>query len=145
MSWYLLPFIMQGACMGIDEIYHAKRGLPAWERVGHPLDTLTVLAVYLFAALSEFNSQNQNIYLGLAIFSCVFITKDEWVHAKLCTGPEQWLHALLFILHPLTFLAVHFLWEGGETATLFVLCALTILFMTYQILRWSLPWKHSNQ
>jgi len=45
----LLPFIVQTLVIMIDEFYfHVRRGLPKWERLGHPLDTLTVLACFAF-------------------------------------------------------------------------------------------------
>ncbi len=44
-----LPFVLQGLVMVVDEfIIHEKRGLPSWERYGHPLDSFTVLAAFLF-------------------------------------------------------------------------------------------------
>ncbi len=38
-----IPFALQTCCMAVDEVhFHRQRGLPRWERLGHPLDTLTV-------------------------------------------------------------------------------------------------------
>jgi hypothetical protein len=40
-----IPFALQMCCMAVDEVhFHRQRGLPRWERLGHPLDTLTVCA-----------------------------------------------------------------------------------------------------
>ena len=47
---------------------------------------------------------------GLAAFSCLLITKDEFVHQRLCTGGEHWVHAVLFILHPLVLIGTALLW-----------------------------------
>ena len=33
---------------------------------------------------------------GLAIFSCLLVTKDEFSHKQDCPAAEQWLHAILF-------------------------------------------------
>ena len=82
------------AVINIDEFYfHVKRGLPKWERIGHPLDTLTVLACFAFILIFPYSSLNLKIYIGLALFSCVFVTKDEFVHKECCPASEQWLHA----------------------------------------------------
>ena len=40
------------------------------------------------------------VYAGLAVFSCLFVTKAEWLHARLCGPGEQWIHSLLFLLQP---------------------------------------------
>ncbi len=43
----LLPVLMQGLAMFVDEfVFHRRRGLPRWERLGHPLDTLMVALCY---------------------------------------------------------------------------------------------------
>ncbi len=40
----LIPFLVQTFLITFDEWYfHLKRGLPKWERIGHPLDTLTAI------------------------------------------------------------------------------------------------------
>ena len=136
---FYIPFILQAVCMIADEfLYHEKRGLPLWEKIGHPLDTLTVLATYLYLLIGEFNL---SIYISLAAFSCLFITKDEFVHAKNCTGHEHWLHAMLFILHPLSFLSAYYLVKGGEINFLKVQSVVIFCFMLYQSLRWSFPWR----
>jgi len=79
----LLPALLQMLAMAVDEfVFHRRRGLPRWERLGHPLDTLTAAACYgwlAFAPPSE--SSTLGVYVGLCAFSCLFITKDEFVHA----------------------------------------------------------------
>lgn len=133
-----LPFILQGLCMLVDEFYfHEKRGLPKWERIGHPLDTLTVLICY--AALI-WGQVDVMVYGALCAFSCLFITKDEWVHQEKCEGKEQWLHAMLFILHPLSFISAYLLILQGEVAFLKVQVMIVFVFMLYQTLRWSVSW-----
>ena len=109
--WLLVPFTLQAIVMTVDEFYyHHKRGLPTWERIGHPLDTLTVLACFGWMVSRPYSSVNLSIYIGLCIFSCLFITKDEWVHSDLCGPGEQWAHAILFVLHPLVLGAAGFAW-----------------------------------
>jgi hypothetical protein len=139
MKWLYLPFIFQGICMLVDEFYfHHKRGLPRWERLGHPLDTLTVLAALGYLLLP---SVNLNVYLGLSIFSCVFITKDEFVHKEQCPASEQWLHSLLFVLHPILFLSAYLLWQENDFSFLQIQTGIIFGFLFYQILRWSIPWR----
>lgn len=159
----LIPFALQATCMIGDEFYfHRKRALPRWERLGHPLDTLTVLlcwAVVLFAAPTRVAV---TAYVGLSVFSCLFVTKDEWVHATHCRGGEHWLHAILFILHPMTFLSAGILWQSNHAAIAparagggvhddgfvqwFFLAnaVLTLFFGTYQLVYWNLLWKDAS-
>ena len=68
----LLPFLVQMIVIGIDEFYfHIRRGLPKWERWGHPLDTLTVLGCFLFVLWVPFTAFTLKIYIGIALFSCL--------------------------------------------------------------------------
>jgi len=143
--------------INFDEFYfHVRRGLPKWERLGHPLDTLTVLACFVFTLTAPFNPWMLKVYIGLAIFSCIFVTKDEFVHKECCPASEQWLHAVLFINHPIVLTAAGLLWpivdgKGGPewlsgllpyVDTLrFVLIGQTVcvaLFLIYQTIYWNL-------
>lgn len=137
-SGWLGVFLLQGSLMAVDEFYfHHKRGLEKWERVGHPLDTLTVLACYLFALLVPFSETALYTYVALAIFSCIFITKDEFVHAKHCPAGEHWLHAVLFVLHPILLGIVGWLWmQGTQRELLWIQLAVTGAFLLYQIVFW---------
>jgi hypothetical protein len=114
-----IPFLAHSLGMLLDEAwFHRRRRLPAWERWGHPLDTLTVLACYGLALAMPPSRGVLIAYMTLAAFSCLFITKDEWIHARHCTGGEMWLHAFL----------------AGQTL-------LTALFLGYQLFYWNGPWK----
>lgn len=156
----MLPFFLQAVAIGLDEgVFHWKRGLPRWERIGHPIDTLGTLACMLFVILVPYSPLALKIYIGLAIFSSLLITKDEFVHKEHCPGAEQWLHATLFVLHPITLAAAGLIWPaamGKETAhwltpwtsnpmqlALFlqVQAASMGLFLTYQIVFWNFIWK----
>jgi hypothetical protein len=155
--YLLIPFALQMLCMAFDEFYfHWRRTLPRWERLGHPLDTLTVLISWLFIFLVEPTPTSISIYFALAIFSCMFVTKDEWVHTSACEAGENWLHAVLFILHPLMFLSAGLLWvglhennanfslihyEGFERTFFIVNTTLTWLFGMYQFVYWNWIWK----
>ena len=158
--YLLIPFVLQLLWIGIDELYfHHKRALPKWERVGHPLDTLTVLACLFWIIFVTPNETTVGIYVGLSIFSSVFILKDETVHREQCDNIEHWLHILLFTLHPLVLISAGLLWpavhaeehinfplvsyEGWERPFFLSNLTIIILFLFYQTIYWNLIWKPS--
>jgi len=134
------PFLFQGAVLAIDEFhFHRRRGLGPWERWGHPLDTLTVLAPFALALVKPFDPQALEWFVGLALFSCVFVTKDEWIHRRQAGAAEHYLHALLFILHPLVFIAAGVLWSVGGALGRGLLLAQSAglgAFLLYQFSWW---------
>ena len=145
---FLGLLLLQGVAMAVDEFYfHHKRGLGLWESIGHPLDTLTVIiaffVVYLFPAAAGFKV----LFIGLSIFSCVFVTKDEFVHQKLCSWQENWVHAFLFMAHPLLFVCAFFIWSGNAHENFFlglnfkdfIFIHLLVLtsFAMYQLIYWN--------
>lgn len=141
----LLPFALQSLVILFDEFYyHRRRGLPLWERLGHPLDTLSTLVCYFWVLSQPPNEINKTIFFGLAAFSCLFVTKDEFVHVKFCQAGESWLHALLFVLHPITLAVLGciwiFHWENFYPLFSFQMISMTI-FLFYQITYWGIPWK----
>lgn len=146
--------------MAFDEFYfHWRRKLPRWERLGHPLDTLTVLICWFYLLQVRPSATSAGIYALLAIFSCLFVTKDEWVHKQHCDAGENWLHAVLFILHPLMLISAALLWaelhpdtsgipvfqmihyEGFESNFFLMNTGITLLFGLYQLVYWNLLWK----
>lgn len=157
--WLLfLPFIVQAVAIAFDEAYfHIRRGLPRWERIGHPIDTFTVLVCFLFVLLVPYSALALKWYIGLAILSCLMVTKDEWVHKHHCPATENWLHALLFINHPIVLSILGVFWwaissvqppswlPSSETLLLFVpLQTVGVLFfLSYQIIYWNFLCKKS--
>jgi hypothetical protein len=137
-----LPFLVQGGLMAVDEFYfHRRRGLPTWEIWGHPLDTLTVILPLAFLLLCYPTQQNLLIYGGLAVFSCLFITKDELVHAEKCEPLEHWIHSVLFILHPIIFFCAGILkWELASVEFLNWQLGVLFAFLLYQLIYWRTPW-----
>lgn len=136
--------------MFFDEFhFHRRRGLPLWERIGHPIDTLSVLACLLLALLCPFSTRLLRAYIALAAASCLLVTKDEFVHARYCSPGEHWVHALSFILHPLVLIAAAAAWPAihdaaalpWPRAVLSVQAAVTALFMAYQAVYWNLLWR----
>jgi 2-polyprenyl-6-hydroxyphenyl methylase/3-demethylubiquinone-9 3-methyltransferase len=139
LTLFVIAVALQGIAMLVDEVaFHYRRELPRWERIGHPLDTLTIALCLAFTLVAPPGSAMLGIYIALAAFSTLFVTKDEFVHAKLCTGGEQWLHSILFVLHPIVLFAFGALWWRGTTTPLFMQLVVTICFGTYQLVYWNL-------
>lgn len=137
MNIFIVLATLQGAAILLDEfIFHRRRGLPRWERIGHPLDTALVLACLLFVSFTTRSYINEIIYYSLVVFSCIFITKDEWVHRKFCTAEEMWLHAVLFILHPLMLVSAVSVWDTHQEYVLMVAAGI-FAFFSYQVIYWN--------
>lgn len=138
----VLPFALQTGTMMVDEfLFHRERGLPLWERIGHPLDTLTVIICYGFVLTAAPSRAALLVFVGLACFSALFTAKDELIHARLCRRAEHQTHIVLFVLHPLVLAAVGLLWWLGTPHGRFLLygqATLTTLFMFHQIVYWNL-------
>ena len=75
------------------------------------------------------------------------------MHNKHCHPNEQWLHALLFSLHPLVLISAGLLWPAWRRQTLsfirytgfernFLLgnALLTLAFGLYQLVYWNFIW-----
>lgn len=137
----------------VDEFYcHLKRGLPKWERIGHPIDTACFLICYILVIFFPMNDVVFFIFLINAVFSCFLIVKDEAVHLKYANSFEQYLHALLFVLHPVI-LCILFLSWGLFTKSEFLFFNyfefsllkyviltqffLAIIFFWYQLIYWN--------
>ena len=149
----LIPFALQGMALGVDEFHcHMRRGLLRWERLGHSLDTLSVFVVNAFAFALMFSSEQLFVFIILALFSCLFVTKDEWVHARECNAFEHWLHSVLFVCHPMTFVSTCFFWvardnpaaiglESRESSLAAMILggqvAVLGLFLVYQVTYWN--------
>lgn len=124
--------------IGDEGWFHRRRDLPRWERIGHPLDTLTIAVCLGWLVVMPSDAELAiPIYVALAIGSCLFVTKDEGVHARLCDGGEQWLHAVLFVLHPIVLAAAAIVWWSGERTILYGQLALTVAFGIYQVVYWN--------
>jgi len=153
------PFVLQALLIFFDEGYfHLRRGLPKWERIGHPIDTLSFVACLVMILLAPFSMTTLITYILLSLVSCLLITKDEFVHKEHCPPSEQWVHAVLFVNHPIMLISLGFLWHGispASSATLIPSIAankslvesfikgqtlLTTIFMCYQIIFWNFIW-----
>jgi 2-polyprenyl-6-hydroxyphenyl methylase / 3-demethylubiquinone-9 3-methyltransferase len=140
----MIPIALQAIAMVVDEgVFHRRRGLPRWERIGHPLDTLTIAACLAWLLAMPAPSGLAGC-VALAIGSTLFVTKDEGVHAKLCTAGEHWLHAVLFALHPIVLAAFGILWWHGQTTILAVQLSVTLGFFAYQVIYWNVVQRPSR-
>ncbi len=138
---YLAPLAAQALCLLVDEfVFHHRRGLGKWERRGHPIDTLSVLACFCVPAFFAPSPSALFWFAVLSVFSSLLVTKDEWVHAAECEPLEHWLHAVLFIVHPVVFIAVGWVWWNGfqEFGRAVILGQVGVLsvFTFYQVLFW---------
>jgi hypothetical protein len=149
MTWLIIPFIIQSVVIGIDEyVFHLKRGLPKWERLGHPLDTLTVVICLMFALCMPYSAAALKWYIGLAILSCIMVTKDEFIHKHHCPASEQWLHAFLFLNHPILLTCIALIWRSPTPFLHYFLMTQTffaVLFFLYQAIYWNLIWKPKQE
>ncbi len=156
----LIPFALQLIVIALDEgLFHIRRGLPKWEQIGHPLDTLTVLVCMAYVLWVPFTSSTLIGYFVLASFSTLFVTKDEFVHHAHCPPAEQWLHAVLFTLHPITLTVAGFIWpvvQGVPVTSwiaewldhprelhqfLYAQAVAMTLFLLYQVIAWNIVWR----
>ena len=142
-----LPALLQGGAMVVDEgVFHRRRGLGRWERLGHPIDTLSVAAVYAWLLAVPVGAPAAIPgFLAIAIGSCLLVTKDEPVHARVCGAGEQWLHAVLFLLHPIAFGAAFFVARGAGSRWFLVgTLAATVAFGAWQLLYWTVFERRSS-
>jgi hypothetical protein len=156
-GYLYISFVLQMITMAVDELhFHRLRGLPRWERIGHPLDTLTVLACFAWLFLARPQPFSIAVYVGLSVLSCLFVTKDEPVHRLHCSSGEHWLHAVMFTLHPLILTSAGLLWPvlherqylpswirytGSERAFMLGSSILIAGFGFYQFLYWNILWQ----
>ena len=139
------PFVVQAAVMFVDErVYHRRRGLPRYERIGHPIDTLSAALCYAWLVFARPTRAHACAYAAIAIVSALVVTKDEPIHARACSPGEHWVHALLFMLHPIVLGAAAYVWWTGRLRALLVAeLALTIAFAAYQLAYWNGPWRRA--
>lgn len=157
----LFPFVLQALAIAFDEGYfHIRRGLPKWERIGHPLDTISVLSCMGYVLFIPFSTKALLFYCALSLFSSFLVTKDEFVHKEHCPAAENWLHAVLFVLHPITLISAGLIWpitQGVEVAPwlanflnvpeqlaffLKMQFAMMSAFLIYQIVFWNIIWRN---
>lgn len=146
MTLLYVPFILVTLLMGYDEVLHKRRGLGPWEKLGHPIDTLTVFAPLSFITINEYSYHRLIIFIILGAFSCLVVTKDEFIHTQECEAIENWVHSMLFILHPMIFAASAIIWKYHPEDDFLTVQAIGVgVFMIYQVIRWSFSWKERSR
>lgn len=137
----ILPLALQGIAMIVDEgWFHRRRGLPRWERIGHPIDTLSIALCLGWLVLAERTTDALWVYGALAAGSTLLVTKDEGVHARRCSAGEHWVHALLFVLHPIVLAALAVAWWRGHGGVVAGQLVAVVGFLAYQIVYWN-AWR----
>lgn len=138
-------WILQGVAMFFDEFYfHHKRGLKKWESLGHPIDTLFFLLCFIYTLIAS--KESILGFIILSFVSTIFITKDEFIHAKECDGAENWLHSMLFIIHPLSLIALYYAWQKGFENIILIQSLIIFAFGLYQLIYWNFVrkiWKNN--
>lgn len=145
---YLLPLLVLEQSLGllVDEFYfHHRRDLNSWERLGNPLDTLTALLCFAFLCGEAPSPSHASIYGALAIFSTLFVLKDESFQLRTCTLREHRLHTIMFLWHPVAYFAAYKLWVS-ELWRVFLHGQLYFLafFLVYQLSYWNLLWREKE-
>ncbi len=153
----IIFFIFHAILMVFDEFFfHRKRILPKWERIGHPIDTSCILFCFFIIIFLPMTKINIILYSFLSVFSCFLVIKDETVHLKYCSHYEQYLHAMLFILHPILLIILFISWSSFSQPYIgylgyfhssllkkiiyFQFISAT-LFLFYQVLFWNFLFK----
>lgn len=135
-------FVAEGLLMFVDEyLFHRKRIIPLWEVWGHPVDALTVALAFLWLYVAPLDYKLP-VYVVLSVSSCLCVTKDEWVHKKYCEGFENWLHAVLFLLHPVMFVAG---WELQHITYFVMVPVFAIATGLFQLIYWKSRYERHNQ
>lgn len=132
--------------MFFDEFYyHHKRRLGKWESIGHPIDSFFFLICFGFCALFQISDFHFYIFIALSIISTLIITKDEWVHSEQSYPTENWLHSILFIIHPVALGALYFAWKFNFKTVIQVQAFIIAVFMLYQIIYWNFMQGNQNE
>ena len=125
----------------MNSYFIESAGCRAGERLGHPLDTLTTALCYAWLVLTPpGRSHALGVYVALCAFSCLFITKDEFVHARLCEPPSKpGCTRCSSVLHPSRVSRIwRDLWRSGTDLWLIELeLALTLALLVHQLVYWS--------
>ena len=139
LTLFYLAIAAQGFVILFDEFhYHFKRDLPRWERIGHPLDTFSVILPFSAMSFLPYPGHTPALLISLMVLSCIFISKDEGVHAERSPQGEHLLHAFLFMLHPLVFIAAWLVWrEQGPTTAHKLQLSMLSSFFIYQVVYWN--------
>lgn len=126
----------------VDEFkFHRDRGLGRWERIGHPVDSIFFIAPFIYTHFFE----NTTVFLVMCALSCVIVTKDEFIHNHECNSTEQWLHSVLFIMHPISLYGLWYFWQNNQMIFITMQTSIIFVFMLYQIIYWNIFQGQNNE
>jgi hypothetical protein len=127
----------QGMLLMYDDIVlHQRRGLPRWERIGHPIDAF-FFSLPIGIAAWKGSETSPAVYGGLSLLSCMIILKDEWIHVGRIKALEATIHAALFVIHPVTLYAAWELAKTGQTIGLLLAWVALMSVFAFQIIHWN--------
>lgn len=129
---------IQLSLMTVDEfVFHKRRGLSVFESYGHVADSALFGLALCVPGYMQYSSSALYAFIALGILSSLLITKDEWEHSGSCEPAENWVHALLFINHPVLLFCIGLLWWRGEASLLRSIFPVAVFcFSVYQALAW---------
>lgn len=134
---FALSLGMQGILLLYDDVVlHRRRGLPRWERAGHPIDAFFFSLPIAIAAFGGPTTPS-GVYWTLSFLSCIIILKDEWVHVGRIGALEATIHAALFVIHPVTLVAAWRLAQTGETLGLVLAWIALLGVVSFQTIYWN--------
>jgi O-antigen/teichoic acid export membrane protein len=157
----IIIIMTHGMIMCLDEFYfHHKRKLPKWERLGHPVDTLFFFSCFLIVLFFPMTKLTVILFFILSFISSLIIVKDEFIHAKCCCIKENYLHALLFVFHPILLIILFLSWSSFTNSyfsglenfnsiivknIIYFQFVTTVLFFIYQIVFWNFIYKEKSK
>jgi len=114
--YWAIPFIIQAILFGMDEFcYHRNRFIPLLEKWGHVLDTLVFLICIYYALYKDYRKRREWKYIFWFVLSCLVVLKEESIHYMLPISlGEQWLHSILFVLHPILLGSLGYFWVTSQ-------------------------------
>ncbi|MGZ3697942.1 MAG: hypothetical protein ACXWPM_10810 [Bdellovibrionota bacterium] len=136
----------------VDEFaFHRKRGLSGAERWGYPLDLLSIIMGLSFPLFIPYTNSTK-LAFGIVFLLSLFIVTKDTIRNRSCTGGEHWVHAWLFMLHPLVLILAGASWVllRGSIGALVpvdtrhlrlvvgIQAGALALLAVFQILRWNL-------
>jgi hypothetical protein len=153
MDWLVLSplvWLGHGVLTLYDELWlHRRRRLGSWEARAHLAATALIVVLELGVFFLAPSPGRMFAYFVLAVASSLSITLEEKLHARVCPPIEHWVHALLFMLHPLALLTIGVCWQrlgkplreldGWPLGVLAVYTFGTLAFSIYQALYWRGP------
>lgn len=136
-TYFAISLGIQGALLMYDDVVlHRRRGLPRWERIGHPIDAFFFTLPIALGAICGSDTPS-GVYWTLSLLSCLIILKDEWVHVGRIEALEATVHAALFVLHPVTLFAAWKLAQTGQTVGLWLAWIALLGVVSFQTIYWN--------